>query len=239
MKSSERIPQRENSINRLVNISLMHLQVHTKIASVDVCKQIRAYSRMIQGRIEYFFIFSISSLYINFRQVLIPFIMSIGPYLFKIPFRNFSLNVLSCSINVHCRNSNLHKDLLVFCRFKFQQSFIQRQFLTIIYGHCISIDFVCEWFGKFSIESYLLVESPIFGSLIAANFGIAQYINIHIHISLSLDRIIHINNKSGIIALRESISMDSGPLCRRQLSLYGISVKENRIISRNSHLIFV
>ena len=52
VQRAERIPQGEDSIQRIDGVSLMYFEIHAEIASVCIGKQVRADGRMIQGGIE-------------------------------------------------------------------------------------------------------------------------------------------------------------------------------------------
>ena len=61
MISTESIPQREDGINRLVHTSLMRFQIHTQIAAISICKQVRLHACMIKCSIEHSALISIFS----------------------------------------------------------------------------------------------------------------------------------------------------------------------------------
>ena len=52
MQGTERIPQRENSINRMLPVGSMHFQIHSQVTPVHICKQIGAQESMIHSCIE-------------------------------------------------------------------------------------------------------------------------------------------------------------------------------------------
>lgn len=76
----------------------MGFAIHAQIASVDVGKQVRADSGVIQRGIEYPLVGIVVGGYVDLGQIVIPCASGSIAYAVKIPFGNFSAYVLLGSV---------------------------------------------------------------------------------------------------------------------------------------------
>lgn len=73
----------------------------------------------------------------------------------------------------------------------------------------------------------------------SADFRVADNLDPHVGISLPLQAVIQVKNKSGFGTFGEGVAMDSATFGSRYLGFYLISVQKNGIISRFCRFILV
>ena len=96
-----------------------------------------------------------------------------------------------------------------------------------------------ERFGEYGIKIKILPVCPIGTALVPTQDGIIHCLHFHHLIDLLLNIIVHVQNEPSLPALRESISMHGGTLCRGQFGFYPVCIQKDRIISRLRLLLFM
>ena len=218
----------------------MGLQVHTKVTSVGIGKQVGLHTRVIKCRVEHGTLVVVLRIDVNLGKISVPLLAGSTAHTVKIPSGDFGFHILAGTVHIHGRHTYLHQHLLIVFRLELQQSFGSRQQrTTFVQCHGIRDQRIGEWFGELGVEVDILVESPIYSLLASTNFSVADYFQLHLFILLALDAVIQVEDKACIFRLREGVTVNRRTLGRGQFSFHTVAVQENGIVSRFRHFIRV
>ena len=96
---------------------------------------------------------------------------------------------------------------------------------------------MCERLGEFGIEKNLLVKRPVLSHFPSAYLGIAQHLESHIQIVLTLYGIVHVDNHARAFALGIGIAVKSHTVCGGKFRPYVVAVKYDAVITRLGDLV--
>ncbi len=114
------IPQRKNRII-VKPFGHMNLMIHSTVSFVHIFKNIWGNGRVVKPGVKNTPLSFRSTFHVYFRQESIPLLLCIFRNFFKIPCRIFSFKVFPGTINIYCRNADLHHNLFVFLRIKLKE----------------------------------------------------------------------------------------------------------------------
>ena len=239
MKCTEGIPDREYRIYGAVDIALFHFAVHAQIASVHIGEQIGRYGRMVQCCIEFHKIVPVrAEWHIDFRQIGVPLLAGGTACFVKGEIRHLLLHIFLRAFIIHGRHTDLYKYLVaIFRRSKVKKCLATGVRSSFGIDNGISHNRVCERLGEFGIKKDLLVKGPVLGHFPSAYLGIAQHLESHIQIILTLYGIVHVYNHSRTFASGISIAVESHTVCGCKFGLYVIAVKYDAVITRLGDLV--
>ena len=170
----------------------MFFSIHTPITSVGIQQQVGADSRVIHRCIEYGASVLIGRLYIYFRQISVPSCTCVFSYFLKIPVGYLCIEIVLCAFFIGYRQSDFHQYFFYFWRLELQQHLAARLRRTVWVNQSIAKNSIGKGLRELSIETSLLIGSPVKRQLISFNLCIAHRLNTHFTIGLMLNRIIQV-----------------------------------------------
>ena len=204
MEGAESVPSREDGVHCIAIFSLVRLHVHAPIATVGVSEAVRLHTGVIERSVEHGAGIVVGGVDVDFREILVPFLLSGEAHCLEIPFRNLAQHVVLSAVDVNSRNAHLGKYHFALVGSTELQQRFAAWLLLCAHSNGVVNQSVGERLREFDVEINILVESPINGHLVAHDFGVAHHLKLHFLVHLVFKCIVEVNNHACIVGLRES-----------------------------------
>ena len=216
---------------------MLHLAVHPEIAAVNVSRHIGHNSRMVECRIEFRqVIVIVRGRHLYLAQPSVPLVAGrlAGPL--EVESRHFCRHILCSAFAINRRESDLYKQLVTaFYAGERQQRLAARtRLIPLMQSYRIFYHLQLERLGEYSIEIDILIgERPAPGAFEALKLSVAHLVELHIVVALKPERIVQIDNHTGLSVHVGRISEPVDGHSRRcgHLCLNAVAVEKHRIVA--------
>ena len=160
-------------------------------------------------------------------QIFVPALMCSGFHTIEVPFGYLAEHIVLGAIDVDCRYA--HFGIYHFTFFgagKLKQC-LAAWLLLVANGYGVVYYGVSKRLRELGVEIDILVECPKFGHLMAHNFGVADYFELHTYVHLVIKRVVEVYYHAGIFSLWECPAVNGAAGGRGDFGLDTVAVEHH------------